>query len=272
MAKRRHPRVRRMGRRDWPDDGRVRSRFVTGTQGGATRRLEIAAPYEAASGCPAGLRCRLLDPHIALLDALEERLGIEPPEGRWNLEQGCGLRLLVNVLNTDGRAVLQLDAQREFETDIDPAKQLLARGRSRPVGDDPAPVDHFFPQALAPQWAARISAAREGRHILPLHTGIVEIERNEQLVQPARLPGIHEDPRTGSHEIGRADRAVDQEEPVRKVRRFDPDLILEDMQLAGRRRRPTGESSANEIGRELLRPRWRSTTDQDADEAERTQP
>src|ERR1700733_12495229 len=89
------------------------------------------------------------DPHVALLDPLNQGLGIEFPEARWNLEQLCGLRLVANVLGSDDSAVLYFDTQREFARRIDPAEELAAGGRDRPVRGGVPPIHHRLTGALA---------------------------------------------------------------------------------------------------------------------------
>ena len=68
------------------------------------------------------------DPHIALLDLLNERLGIEFLETCRNLEQWRGLRLVPNILRRDGGTVLARYSQRKFAHHVDPAKELPALG------------------------------------------------------------------------------------------------------------------------------------------------
>src|ERR1700722_8116708 len=73
-------------------------------------------------------RRRLVHPYIALLDTLDERLRIEFVEVRGDHEQARGLRPLLNVLNSDGYAIFQLDSQREFELRVDPANDVPSGG------------------------------------------------------------------------------------------------------------------------------------------------
>jgi hypothetical protein len=68
------------------------------------------------------------DPHVALLDPLNERLGIEFPEACWNLEQLRRLRLVPNILGGNDGTVLGLYSQWEFAHRIDPAEQFSAGG------------------------------------------------------------------------------------------------------------------------------------------------
>ena len=64
------------------------------------------------------------DPHVALLDLLDQGLGIEFPETWGNLEQLRGLWLVPNVLGGNHRTVLGLDPQRKFSHRVDPAEEL----------------------------------------------------------------------------------------------------------------------------------------------------
>src|ERR1700722_2958458 len=101
------------------------------------RSRSFARP-EAASGWRViSKRCRkievrslrwLVDPYIALLDTLDERLRVEFLEVRGDHEQARGLRPLLNVLNSDGYAIFQLDSQREFELRVDPANDVPSGG------------------------------------------------------------------------------------------------------------------------------------------------
>jgi len=50
------------------------------------------------------------------------------------------------------------------------------------------------------------------------------------------LPGVHENAFIRSCKISGTAHAVDQEEPVRKLRRFDPDLVVEDTEVRRDRR------------------------------------
>jgi hypothetical protein len=86
------------------------------------------------------------------------------------------------------------------------------------------------------------------------------------------LPGIHKNPFTRPRKIGGAARAIDQKEPVWKVWRFDPDLVIEDTELAGGRGRPIMRSGTDEIGRKLLRLRGRGSTAKGAYDAKQAQP
>jgi len=90
--------------------------------------------------------------------------------------------------------------------------------------------------------------------------------------QRARLPGIHKNPFTRPRKIGGAARAIDQKESARKIWRFDPDLVIEDTELAGRRGRPIMRCGADQIGRKLLRLRRRVSTAKGADDAEQAKP
>jgi hypothetical protein len=101
---------------------------------------------------------------------------------------------------------------------------------------------------------------------------VTRIDRNKQLGQPARLPGIHENPLGRPRKIGGAVRSIDQEEAIRKIRRFNTHLVVEDTEFASGRGRRAIEMSGDEIGRKLLRPRRSATTHKNTDEAQQAPP
>jgi hypothetical protein len=82
---------------------------------------------------------------------------------------------------------------------------------------------------------------------------IIRIDRHEHPGQPARLPGVHENPRRGPHEIGRWRCPIDQEEAIGKFRRFQSHPVVEHMQLSCRCRRHTIVRHDDKIGGKLPR-------------------
>src|ERR1700722_283798 len=214
------------------------------------------------------LRRRLVHPYIALLDTLDERLRIEFAKVRGDHEQARGLRPLLKVLNSDGHAIFDLDSQREFELGVDPTNDVPSRGRYGPVDSGVAPVDEFFANMLTPPRVARVTAAGEIRHGLPLPAGVARIDRNKQLGQPARLPGIHKNPLSWPRKIGGVVRFIGQKEAVRKIGRFDTHLVVKDTEFASRRGRRAVNTSGDEIGRKLLRLRRGVAAHQNADETQ----
>jgi hypothetical protein len=173
----------------------------------------------------------IADPHIALLDLLNEDLGIEFPEACGNLERLRGLRLVPDMLRRDDSPVLALYSQRKFSHRIDPAEEFPPRGCNGPVGDGTLPVDRFLAGALA---APILPIRNTGHscHRLPLPAWRLRIDRHENLREAGRLPGFHEYPCGGPHEKSGRLCGVDQEEAVGKFRRFNSYLVVIDAQLA----------------------------------------
>ncbi len=169
-----------------------------------------------------------------------------------HLERLGGLRFVANVLGGDDGAVLRLDSQREFAHRIDPAKEFRPRIRDRTVTDSATRADRLFTGAFAAPVALPRNAS-QFRHRLPLPAWIVRVDRHEHPGQPARLPGVHENPRGGPHEIGGRLCNVDQEEAVGEFRRFQTHLVIEYTQLPGGRRRRAFVHHDNEIRGKLLR-------------------
>jgi hypothetical protein len=101
---------------------------------------------------------------------------------------------------------------------------------------------------------------------------IIRIDRHEYPGEPARLPGVHKKARGRPHEIGGRLGAIDQEETIRKFRRFDSHLVVEDPQLARGHGRSTVALRGEEISRKLLRQCWSLAAQQGAGKSQHTEP
>ena len=82
---------------------------------------------------------RCLDPHVTLLNAIDELLWIEFHVAGWNLEQLLRLRSFLNVRHLDGGAVIGLELHDEVDAGIDPYEIPVLARRDSPVFNGAAP-------------------------------------------------------------------------------------------------------------------------------------
>src|SRR6202522_1177301 len=91
------------------------------------------------------------DPHVAVPDALDERLRVGLAIGRRHGEQTRRLRFDSNVLERDRRTVGRPQHYRKLEIGIDPAlTRLLIRGKHTVFDGAPASDDHGIDAPAAP--------------------------------------------------------------------------------------------------------------------------
>src|ERR1700677_2044617 len=121
------------------------------------------------------------DPHVAVPDALDERLRLGLAIARRLGEQTRRLRFDSNVLERDRRTVGCQQLYRKLEIGIDPASTPLPIRGHHTVFDARAPVDDRGIAAPAAPVAAGARHARIFRRRLPLPAGIVRVDRNEDL-------------------------------------------------------------------------------------------
>ena len=200
------------------------------------------------------------DPHVALLDLLNEELGIEFLETSRKLEQLRRLGFIPNILRRDCHTVLMTCSQRKFAHRVDPAKEFPAFGQNGPVADGAVPVDPLLADAFATP-VFLIHNACYARHGLPRPARILRIDLHEDPGETAGLPSFHKCPCGRAHEKGGRLGAVDQEVAVGKFRRLNSHLVAGDAQLARGRDGPI-TLDGDEIGGKLLRLRAGAAAEQ----------
>src|SRR5690242_4569052 len=135
----------------------------------------------------------IADPHVALLDTLDQSLGAELTSVLWQFEGRRELRLVLHILKTGDDSTSGSDSQRKSALAINPAGEDLFRSGDNPEHDRIAAIEGFLADSLAAQVALPHDPG-DISHGLPLPAGIDRIDRHKQARERTRLARIHVDP------------------------------------------------------------------------------